>query len=129
MHSAHDEWHAVQVAWAPLESTKVPEGHSSTQDAPLRKGFAASVQVRHWLAEGPLHVPHEASHASQTDEAFAYLPSGVHEARHVPWSGLKKGDAVAHDVQSVAAGPLHVAHELWQETHVSAADAEPPEHV
>lgn len=107
----------------------VPEGHSLTQEALLRKGVVEDVQVRHWLAEGPEHVPHAASHASQTVDALAYLPTGVQVVRHVPWSGLKKGDAVAHDVQSVVVGPLQVAHDGWHEAHVSGVNTEPPAHV
>ena len=119
----------MHVACAPLESTYVPPEHSLTHEPPLRKGVAVAVQLRHWLAEGPLQVPHAPSHGAQTDEPLAYLPSAVHDARHVPASGLKKGKAAAHDVQSAAAGPVQVAHDEWHRAHVSADEALPPEHV
>jgi hypothetical protein len=127
---AHEAWQATHVPCVPTSSTNVLlPGQLATHEPPLRKGVAVAVQLRHWLADAPLHVPHAASHGSQTDDALAYLPTGVHDARHAPLSGLKKGVAVAQRTQSESAGPVHVAHDEWHSTQVSAADDEPPEHV
>ena len=103
---------AEQVVTPSMTSTKVPSlGHSATHAPPYRNGAAALVHVRHSALEGPLHVPHEASQGWQTLLESAYLPLGVHVARHVPAS--KKGCVEAHVTHSVAAGPVHVAHDAW----------------
>ena len=130
LHVAHEEWHDEHVPCPLTTSTKVSlPGHSVTQVPDDKKGMAAFVQLRHWLAEGPEHVPQEPSHGSHTDDELAYLPTGVHEARQVLWAGSMKGVAVAQLVQSEAAGPRHSAQLESHATHVSAADDEPPEHV
>ena len=47
----------------------------------------------------------------------------------MPAEASKKGCDDLHEVQSAAEGPEQVAHDSWQETHVSAEVALPPVHV
>lgn len=130
LHDAHEEWHCEHVPWPLTTSTKVSlPGHSATQDPEERKGVAALVQLRHWVALGPVHVPHELAHGSQTLDELEYLPTGVHEARQLLWAGSMKGVEVAQLRQSPAVGPRHSEQLEWHATHVSAAADEPPAHV
>jgi hypothetical protein len=127
---AHEASHAVQVAWEPTSAEKVPAvGHAEMQVPAERKDFEALVQLRHWLAAGPLQVVHEASHGSHTPDALACMPAGVHEARHEPCWGLKKGELVAQLVQWVACGPLQMAQLAWHGVQLSAEVGLPPAHV
>lgn len=127
---AHEEWQLEQVPCELTTSTNVPdEGHAATQLPLCRNGVPPlALQLRHWLALGPLHVAHAEAHGSHTDELLAYLPAGVHEARHEPGRS-KNGVAVAQLVHSPALGPEQVEHEAWHVMHVSAEDDEPPAHV
>lgn len=115
----------------PTTSTKAAAGQEATQVPLERKGVDPLVQVRHWLAFGPEHVPHAASQGSQTLLEFAYLPTVEHESRQLPneGSGLKNGVAAGQFVQALDDGPAQVAQLSWHVTHVSAAEDEPPAHV
>jgi len=93
-----------------------------------RNGVAVLVQLRQSELVGPVHVPHDASHASQTLLALAYLPAVVQEARQLPGRS-KKGVADAQFVHSLADGPVQVEQLEWHATQVSAADELPPAQV
>ena len=127
---AHEEWHDEHVPCPLTTSTKLPVvGQLARQVPDERKGLPPVAEhERQLLVAGPLHVVHEPSHGSQTDDALAYLPTGVHEARHEPGS-LKNGWVVPHPVHSPEPGPWHVAQLESHATHVSATDDEPPEHA
>ena len=75
------------------------------------------LQLMHSVLAGPVQVPHVMSHGAHTPLLLAYLPTGVHEARHLPLS--KNGVAAAQDVQSSPVGPEHNSQLVWQATHVS----------
>ena len=69
----------------PTISTKVPVlGHVDTQDPLEMNGALVLLQLMHSELAGPLQVPHVESQLLQTKLLLAYLPTGVHEARHVP---------------------------------------------
>ena len=119
---------AVQRPAPSTTSEKVLDGHSATQVPAWRKGVAAEVHERQSELVGPSHVPHAASHASQTDEPLRNLPTGVHDARQLP-GGSKKGVADAQVRHCVPVGPAHVAQLPWQATHTSAVLPVPPTHV
>ena len=85
MQVLHDAWQAVQVACEPTSCEKVPVVGQAEMHAPdERNDLEGCVQLRHCVADGPLHVVHEASQGSHTLDVLAYLPTGVHEARQVP---------------------------------------------
>ena len=120
---------AMQVAMEPSVPEKKPVlGHSATQVPPCRNGVLAEEQLTQSELVGPVHMPHVELHGWHTELPSAYLPAGMHEARHEPGAS-KNGKEVAHVTQSVADGPEHVAHDSWHVTHVSADDSPPPEHV
>lgn len=126
LHVSHEEWQLVHEATVPDRSTNVPElGHSATHVPLWRKGVLADVQLRQLELDAPLQVPQAASHAWQTWLPSAYLPTGVHEARHEPPS--KKGCEDAQVRQADAPAPEQVAHDASHATHVSAEEALPPE--
>ena len=69
------------------------------------------LHVTHSADDGPLQVPHEASHGSHTPQLAAYLPTGVQSegqsmqyaagtSKPQPPGGLLKGYAAAQLVQS-----------------------------
>jgi hypothetical protein len=119
----------VQLPVAPMTSEKKPVvGHAATHSLLCRNGVDGFVQLRHSVLLGPLHVPHEPSHASHTPLPFAHFPVGVHEARQLP-GGSKKGVTEAHVLHSVAAAPKHVEQLASHVTQVSASVELPPEHV
>jgi len=136
LHSLQEELHAAHLATPSTTSTKVPSlGHVSMQLPEWRKGLAAWVHVMQSELLAAVQVPHDSSHASQRWTPLlesAYLPTGVHEARHVPVAPAvpsKNGCVKAQLVHSEAAGPVHVAQEASQPEQVSAVVGEPPEHV
>ena len=101
----------------------------ATQLPEWRKGLAVLVHEMQLELDAPLHVPHDASQAWQLLLASAYIPAGVHDARHELVEASKNGCAVAQDVHSVDAGPVQVAHETSHATHVSLEMTLPPEQV
>ena len=125
----HVASHAMHVATAPTVPENMPVlGHSATHVPLLRNGVLAEVQLTQSELLAPSHVPHAGSHGWQTLLLSEYLPTGRHDARHEP-GALKKGKDAAHVAQSIASGPVQVAHDAWHATHVSADDALPSEHV
>ena len=85
-------------------------------------------QVKHWLAAGPVHVPHMPSHGSQAIDALAYFPSGVQSETQVLLAASEKG-CVVLQLCHVAPAPSHSAQLAWHVTHVSAPLLEPPAQV
>ena len=88
-------------------STKVEFGHSALHVEEWEKDALGSVQLRQAAAPGPEQVPHGESHGAQMD-AFAHLPSGVHEGRHLP-GGSENGKLVVHVRHEEDEGASHVA--------------------
>ena len=76
---------AVMRATMPTISTNSPvPAHSRTHEPFLRKGALKPLQLMHCVLAGPEHVPQVEWHGEQTPVLFAYLPTGVQDARQVP---------------------------------------------
>ena len=103
-HEAQLEWHDAQRP----SMAKVPAGHEATQ-APFKS------------SEPGKHATHEADAAEEHD---AQLASAHAEQEPSPTSKCP----TAHEVQSVAAPPVHDAHESWHAVHCEPSANVPEGH-
>jgi len=101
---SQEEWHEVHTPLVPITSEKRSAGHSLTQVPSSKKGAATVVQLWQSLAPGPLQVPQDASHGTQTLLALANLLMGVHDDKQLPGAS-KKGDVEAQVLHSPLPGP------------------------
>jgi len=128
-HVSHDAEQSTQLETEATTWLNVSLGHCETHVPAYRNISVEPLQLRHSELEGPVHVPHDASHGWHSWELSAYLAIDTHDERQRPLEAMSEnGVAAAQVVQSFSVVPEQVAQLEWQGVQVSELVLLPPEH-